>query len=379
MAGIYLHIPFCIHKCFYCDFYSIGKKAVSNDFIDAICNEIKLRANCSDWKDLKFNTVYFGGGTPSLMTPEQTEKIVSSLYRYYCINEEAELTIECNPGSAELQFLKEYRKLGFNRLSLGVQSFNAEELIFLERVHSADEAQSAYNKAQESGFDNIGIDLIFGIPGQTIQTWNISLERAINIYPKHLSVYNLTYEMGTPLYIAQEKGKVIKADEGIEEEMFYIAHNKLVNAGYLHYEISNYCLPGFQSKHNSNYWNHSKYLALGPSAHGFTGKERYWNIASLNKYIKLCLSEELPESGREQISDEDKINEIIMLGLRALNLDLSQLNNLIDSKNSQDILKYLRILENNKILVIENDIVRLTQSGMLLSNEIAAKIASFIS
>ena len=327
---------------------------------------------------MHYDTVYFGGGTPSLLTPSQTEKILSHIRSYYQISDNAEITIECNPGTAEIKFLKEYAEQGFNRLSLGVQSFNDGELKFLQRIHAAAEVYSAYNMALSAGFDNIGIDLIFGIPEQTLESWQHSLFSAVSLKPSHISAYSLTYEQGTPLFKAYQRGIIKTANEILEEEMFLLAHGYLESAGYEHYEISNYSLPGRRSRHNSNYWNRTEYLALGPSANGFDGSSRYWNYSDTERYAKMCLSAELPVEGSEFISTNELIEEIIMLGIRSLNMDLSKLQRLMGNSSFVQVCKYLNELMNSGIIHIDGDIAALTPSGMLLSNEITGKLFSLI-
>jgi len=313
--GLYLHIPFCQKKCSYCDFYSIESTEHIDRFVEMLQREIRLRAALYDGSP--FTSVFFGGGTPSLLRPEDMRAITGLLREAFVFADDAEWTMECNPGTVTLERLREYRQSGINRLSFGVQSFQASELAFLDRIHDADQAVEAMRLARTAGFDNVNMDLMFAVPGQTIETLADNLRRMVELQPDHISAYSLIYEQGTPLYTDLLKGRVKPLPEETDVEMYNLVITTLRSHGYEQYEVSNFARPGRRCRHNLTYWHGEPYLAVGPSAHGFIGTTRYWNYRSLTAWTEHVIKGALPEANHEELSEGDLLTEHVFLHLRA--------------------------------------------------------------
>ncbi|MBI3259186.1 MAG: radical SAM family heme chaperone HemW [Ignavibacteriae bacterium] len=316
MFGIYVHIPFCEKKCIYCDFYSIERTEHIASFVDTLCNEITLRAKQSDSYP-SATSVFFGGGTPSLLSPEQLERIITTIRNHYAIDQDAEWTMECNPGTISHESLSGYRNLGINRLSFGVQSFNESELAFLHRIHSPKQAEEAIALARSAGFNNVNLDVMFALPEQTMESWKHTLEKVIALAPEHISAYSLIFEEGTPLFTMLQRGTVHEANEENDAEMYEYAINRFAKAGYTQYEVSNFAQNGRECLHNCTYWCGDDYLAFGPSAHGLTDGTRYWNYRSLTRYTELLTNNELPAANSEKLSLDERMFERAFLELRA--------------------------------------------------------------
>ncbi|MDA3844462.1 MAG: radical SAM family heme chaperone HemW, partial [Candidatus Kapabacteria bacterium] len=315
MSAVYIHYPFCTRKCFYCDFYSVNAPTTQSDYIDILCREIEMR--CSGLGRPLLSSLFVGGGTPSLMSGKDMEKIMNALHSNFTFDEEAELSMESNPASLDLQNLIDYRSAGINRLSIGIQSFIADELIFLQRLHSPNEAEAAFEAARKAGFDNINIDLMFSVPGQTRDTLKYSLEKAIRIAPEHISAYSLIYEQGTPLYKAAEAGTISRVDDDNDAENYELVIDTLTDAGYRQYEVSNFAQPGKECRHNLKYWSGDEYFAFGPAAHGYLNNTRYANIRNLTEYTKMISNTKFPTDSSEILTTENKLAEAIFLGLRS--------------------------------------------------------------
>ncbi len=314
--GLYLHIPFCERKCGYCDFYSVTALSRKSLFVQMLIAEIKLTAESISRENI-FDTVYFGGGTPSLLTPGELESILRTLRLGFNFASDCEITLEVNPGTVVESYLREYRTLGINRLSIGIQSFNDHELKLLERIHSAEEALRTFDVARTAGFENIAIDLIYALPGQTAADWQRSMQKAIALNPEHISAYNLIFEEGTPFYSRKEKGLLKPKGETEELNFFLLTNEFLGDHGYQAYEVSNYaCDPRFFSRHNYKYWRHVPYLGFGPSAHSFWQGERRANVRSLLQYLSFLQKGKLPVGFRETIDDKTEEFEHIFLRLR---------------------------------------------------------------
>ncbi len=376
--GIYIHFPFCIHKCFYCDFYSVENIKLIDGFIKNLLTEIELRSNLLGNQKFKVDTIFFGGGTPSIINPSNLEKILNKINLYFEIVAGAEITLECNPGTVEIKFLEDYYKMGINRISFGVQSFIDSELKFLERIHSSQEAVIAYQIARKVGFDNISLDLIFSLPNQELDNWKYSLDRAIELNPNHISAYNLIYEPGTPLNINYEKGKIIKNSDDKDVEFYDITTSKLGETGFEQYEVSNYAKKGKYCKHNLKYWNCDEYFSYGPSAVGIVNKERYKNISSLSKYQNKIKQGNLPIEYVEEMTLNISIFERIFLTLRALGLNLQDFQNDfgIDLMKIAD--KEINLFIINKFMFIENQTLKLTAEGYFVGDDITLKLADTI-
>ena len=313
MAGIYIHIPFCKQRCKYCAFYSSTLYNIRNEYVGALCKELKERKEYL--KGELVETIYLGGGTPSTLTMEQLNAICQTIYDIYPVAKEAEITIECNPDDLTPEFLEQLRELPFNRISMGVQSFNDAQLKKLGRRHTAESARQAVLNARAAGYSNISIDLMFALPGSTTNEWMHDLKSAIELRPDHLSAYNLMYEEGTPLYNALQRGEITELSEEENVEQFCMLINEMKAAGYRHYEISNFALPGKESRHNSSYWNDTPYLGCGAAAHSYDGASREWNIADVKSYIKGI------ENGKriyeiENLTEEERYNDAILTRLR---------------------------------------------------------------
>ena len=312
-AGIYVHIPFCERKCRYCDFYSETDTQKIQSFLDALKKEMQL----TSVPDLKSDTLYIGGGTPSLLTPKQMGKIVDWAALCFNLGASSEMTLEINPATASTRDLQDYAAFGFNRINIGVQSFNDQNLAFLGRKHDSQQALAAVRAAKEAGFNNIGIDLIYGLPDQTAASWKKDLMQAIRLAPKHLSCYILTYEPHTRLYQDMDAGSVTPLSDLHTAEMFRMTHDFLGAAGYEHYEISNFARGSrWRSVHNQKYWNFVPYIGLGPDAHSFKNPQRWWNHRSLDHYIEDTLQGIAPRSEEEELTNEQQMIEALYLGLR---------------------------------------------------------------
>lgn len=331
MTGVYIHIPFCKSRCRYCDFFSTTMLDRREAYVEAVIREASLLSQSdilSPKGERNIRTIYFGGGTPSLLEPEQIERILNSLAPFgervpQSGGKGAEITMEANPGDLTIEKLRGLREVGINRLSIGIQSFNDTLLQRIGRRHQAAEAIEAVRMAREAGFDNLSIDLMYGLPGQTMADWQANVAQALALRPEHISAYCLIYEEGTPLYRMREEGVVAETDEETANEMVAYLNEQLRSAGYMHYEVSNYCLPGRESQHNSSYWEDIPYIGLGAGAHSYDGRKRWWNVSDIERYIEGTRNQEPgtrnQEPGirtEEELTDEDKRIERIMLGLR---------------------------------------------------------------
>ncbi len=391
-CALYIHFPYCKHKCIYCDFYSITVLKSKKLFVHSLLKEIQLYKSTPPFYMNSFSTLYFGGGTPSLLSPEEFTLILNTIKTSFQLDGDAEISIEANPGTAPEKNLIAYKKAGINRLTLGVQSLHDGELKRLTRIHSSTGAVKAFHSARQAGFDNLGIDLIFGIPGQLLLSWRETLTKAVDLQPQHVSMYGLTYESGTPLTRAAEKGELSKCDEELERDMYLTGIEFLEKAGYEHYEISNFALPGARSRHNQKYWDGSFYLGFGPSAHSYDGGHRWWNAANVENYIKTLTKDQLPVEKKERLAKNQKLEELILLGLRRVEgLRLAEWK----QKSKQDLLQQAeRILtllggfettippfkpsKTGKLLTICNQSLCLTREGLLLYDKICEKLLEII-
>ena len=313
LAGIYLHIPFCIKKCPYCDFYSITDQSLKQPFVETLIREMQMASS----HPFLFDTLYFGGGTPSVLKPENIGRIIENAYGLFNISTDTEITIEVNPGTVTPEKLKEYQTIGINRINIGVQSFQDANLDFLGRIHSTNDSNKTIKWARKAGFDNVGIDLIYGIPGQTKKTWLSDLRKAVEFEPEHLSCYILTYEKGTPLDRERQQGRFKPASGSLLAELFETTIEYLTAHGYVQYEISNFAKNASKiSRHNFKYWSFSPYLGFGPSAHSFIEPRRYWNCRSVKKYIENVKEGRVPIEEKEILSKEQRMMEMVYLGLR---------------------------------------------------------------
>ena len=313
MAGIYIHIPFCKQRCNYCAFYSTTLYNIKEEYVNALCKELLMRKDYVAGDVI--STIYFGGGTPSTLTIEQLERVCSTIYSTYPIAENPEVTIECNPDDLTPEYLERLKELPFNRISMGVQSFNNIQLKRLGRRHTAEGAHIAVANARAAGYNNISIDLMFALPDSTFLEWQHDLESAIALKPDHLSAYNLMYEEGTPLYRALQRGDFNELGEDENVKQFGMLIEAMKGAGYRHYEISNFALPGKESRHNSSYWNDTPYIGCGAAAHSYNGTSREWNIADIKTYIE-GINGEKRNFEIEHLTEEERYNDTILTRLR---------------------------------------------------------------
>jgi len=313
MRGIYIHIPFCRKACRYCDFYFSVSLHYLDDFVDALVKEIRQKGESNAGHNLE--TLYLGGGTPSLLSAPQLEKILKAIHSYHTFQENPEWTIECNPDDLDMTTIKKLRQLGFNRLSIGVQSFHERDLEIMRRTHTAEQAEASVRQASSEGFDNITMDLIYGIPGQSSAEWEENIEKALSLPVSHLSAYHLTFEPGTVFDHWRKKGKLLPVPEEESVEQYRILREKLLSAGFDHYELSNFGRKGIVSKHNMLYWSGQSYLGLGPSAHSYDGMRRSWNISALKKYMDhINTGEDIGET--EHLTSKELYHDYLITSLR---------------------------------------------------------------
>lgn len=377
LPGIYIHIPFCQAKCGYCDFYSIEDNSLTSSFIDALIQEIKLTATHLP-VDTNFDTIYIGGGTPSLLPSESLYKIINVLSNYFTFDKDCEITIEVNPGTVNLPKFKQFSGLGINRVSLGIQSFIDEELQILERIHSVTDAEKAIEDSKKAGFENINLDLIFALPNQSLKNWSYTLNKSLSFNPEHLSIYNLTFEPGTPFFSKLQNGQFVHFDDECEGEFFNLAHLMLGKAQYLHYEVSNYAKSeDCVSRHNYKYWYHAPYFGFGPSAHSLWDNNRWSNVASVTEYIAQLNQNNLPRSMNEKLKNSQLIFEHIFLALRTYRgLHLYNFKNRFGIEFLSAYGAETVNLIDQQLAVIENDYFKLTEKGMLVCDEILPAFAT---
>ena len=343
MAGLYVHIPFCQSKCIYCDFYSMPDRLhQATEYVDALLIEAEARRE--ELKGEPITTVYVGGGTPSLLSEMLMEKLVTGLGRIFDMSRVEEFTIEVNPDDVHVDYIRFLRSIGVNRVSMGVQSFRDEDLRLINRRHHAAQAISAVEAISAAGIENVSIDLIYGIPGQSEEDWKMNVEKAISLKVKHISAYSLMYEHGTRLTAMRDKGLVEEVAEESVASMYDILVRELHNADYQHYEISNFCLPGYQSRHNSSYWNLTPYLGLGVAAHSYDGSVRRYNPSHLQDYLQAMKSHQ-PFAKAEQTTEPERYDEYVMLRLRtASGLGIEALQEMFSPKFSDFFIRKAKVL-----------------------------------
>lgn len=384
MAGIYIHIPFCKQRCIYCDFYSTTSQEKENRYIEAVCTELELRKQSLPDP---VHTIYIGGGTPSLLNPVSVKQLKDCIDRNYRVMPDLEFTVEANPDDISPEWLEAMSRTGVNRISMGVQTFHDGHLKLLRRRHNSERAIQAVHLCQEHGFRNISIDLIYGLPEQTLEEWKADVAQAIALNVQHLSAYALIYEENTALWRMREQNKVQEADEELSLSMFEYLITELKNNGFEHYEISNFGLPGFHSRHNSSYWNDTPYLGCGASAHSFIGMERMYNTANIDHYIKdimRCREENLPYNEVchcEVLDRYEHYNDRIITGLRtAAGLDLEKLEQDFGTELKNYCLKMAAPhLKENTLQITEKNghpqgVLKLSHRGLFLSDGIMSDL-----
>jgi oxygen-independent coproporphyrinogen-3 oxidase len=371
MAGIYIHIPFCKQACHYCDFHFSTSLKYKDELLQALIKEIKLQKDYLAGETIE--TIYFGGGTPSLLSESEVALIINTITGIHTVATDAEITLEANPDDLDKAKLQSLRHTPINRFSIGLQSFFDDDLQWMNRVHRAAEAEASVKRAQDMGFENLTVDLIYGYPLLTDQKWKFNLDKVFELGVPHISAYSMTVEPQTALasFIRKKKQPAMN-DEQSATQFVYMTDAMLLN-GFEHYEISNFCKPGFYSRHNSNYWKGVKYLGIGPSAHSYNGEVRQWNIANNTKYIEAIITDKLPAE-LEVLTEADRLNEYIMTSLRtSWGLDLDKLNTIAAASADQLLIaadKYF----NKEWITKNNNIIYLTQKGKLYADHIASEL-----
>ncbi|MFZ2339367.1 MAG: radical SAM family heme chaperone HemW [Bacteroidales bacterium] len=372
MAGIYIHIPFCRKLCSYCDFYHLISQSDNKQYVDILNREAFMRRDYLGNQTV--STIYIGGGTPSVLQPSEIKSILDNISRNFRVDEDPEVTIELNPDDITDEFLNGLKKTIVNRISIGIQSWREQDLKFMNRRHTASAAAIALDKIFDAGYNNVTIDLIYGIPGMLTSDWASNLDISFSYAIKHLSAYHLTIEPGTMLGKMKEKGALSEIDEDESASQFQLLIEKAGAAGFIHYEISNFGLPGFLSVHNSNYWKQVSYLGLGPSAHSFNGYSRQWNVRDVKKYIKAvdsgCLDFDM-----EELDKKTRFNEYIMTSLRTMwGISLDYVEEAFD-KEGYDYIKNLsgKFIDYG-LMKQEKKTLVLTNQGKMISDNIISEL-----
>jgi oxygen-independent coproporphyrinogen-3 oxidase len=371
----YLHIPFCEKKCIYCDFYSIEDLRSQSSFVSLLEREIGLKsAAYPEYKGRELKTIFFGGGTPSLLSPDELGRIVQSLKDQFTFASDIEFTLECNPGTITSEKLEGYKALGANRLSFGVQSFHADELEFLSRIHDASQAREAIRLAREVGFENVNLDLIFALPNQTKEKLQYSLEEALKLETDHISAYNLIVEEGTPLNRMVRLGQVGEMESDKAADLFAFVQEILTNCGFEQYEISNYARSKEKRcKHNLVYWDgFADYISFGPSAHEFLHGTRSWNVSSLERYSEFIVKNEMPRINSETLNQDERRTEVLYCQLRSIGIDLGR----FEREFGEDLLFHSEIehLRNEGMVDLRDSFLHLTEKGYRYCDAIVVRL-----
>jgi oxygen-independent coproporphyrinogen III oxidase len=371
MAGIYLHIPFCRQACHYCDFHFSTSHKNKDEFVLSLFKEIELRRDYLQGE--KIDTIYFGGGTPSLLSADEIARIIDRLQQFHDLSGVKEVTLEANPDDLTATYLRKLRHTAVNRLSIGIQSFRDQDLKLMNRAHDSKQAQRCVPEAADIGFENVTIDLIYGIPGLSQSDWQRNLETALLLPINHLSSYCLTVEPKTALAFQVNKGKVpaVNDDEAADQFDYLISFTEA--AGMPWYEVSNFAKPGFESKHNSSYWTGARYLGLGPAAHSFNGKNRSWNVKSNAGYIQQ-INENILPSEEETLTAEERFNEVVLTSLRTRKgLTLADIRKYGNENTLKSILEIARKKADRELLELGDEKIVLTRKGLLFADAIASE------
>jgi oxygen-independent coproporphyrinogen-3 oxidase len=372
MAGIYIHIPFCTQACHYCDFHFSTNQVKRLEIIKAMEREISLQKEYLEGEEIQ--TVYFGGGTPSLLSESELDIVLQAIHKNFSLSPTRELTLEANPDDLTREKLREFKKAGINRLSIGIQSFDDGILKLLNRVHDSGMAKSSVNNAHEAGFNNLSVDLIYAIPQQDDNRWKKNIDEVLILKPKHISAYALTIEEKTVFGHWAAQGKIKAVDDDLAAIQLQILVDFLEKGNYEQYEVSNFSQPGFQSLHNSNYWKDKKYLGVGPSAHSYNGVSRQYNMSNNRGYLNSILDHKIPAT-LEILTREDKINEYLLTTLRtSWGTNLAKLRRDFGVDLETNHSAYIRSLQENKLAILENHTLLLTKAGKLLADKIASDL-----
>lgn len=371
MAGLYVHIPFCASRCIYCGFYSTTLPALITDYLSATGREMQLRKH---YLDEPVSTIYLGGGTPSQLSPHQTEQIFCDIDRTWGLAHAEEVTMECNPDDVTEEYAAQVAALPINRISLGIQTFSDERLRFLHRRHDTRQARRAVELLRKAGFDNISIDLMFGFPGETLNEWRDDIRQALQLDVEHISAYSLMYEEGTVLFRMLETGKIDELDDEISKNMYELLVGELEQNGYEHYEISNFAKPARRSRHNSSYWKGIPYIGIGAAAHSYDRTSRQWNIADIQQYIRginngSCVFE------REKLDLRTRYNDMITTALRTCEgISMSLVRKDFGENYARYLLESAEKSIAQRLLTLDDDHLRLTREGVFVSNDVMSDL-----
>ena len=368
--GLYIHTPFCLSKCAYCDFYSVTETEKIPLFITSLIREMEMYRGVFG----RFDTIYLGGGTPSLLGADQTGQIIDTLHETFLFSDDTEVTIEANPGDLTREAASSLRATGINRINIGVQSFDDGTLALLGRRHGAQEAISAIENVRGAGFDNVGLDLMYGVPGQEFRSWLETLHTALSFAPEHLSCYQLTLEPSTPLGLKYRSGEFVPPDDDLLYDLFMKTSETLEEEGYVHYEVSNFARgEEWMSRHNSKYWDHTPYLGLGPAAHSFSGARRWWNHRCLDRYIEEIGRNMPPIGGSEILTSEQLLLESLYLGLRTKRgIDLEEFWERYRYDLLQERHGLLNIIQEEGLITIWDNHIYPTRRGLAMSDSLSS-------
>ena len=371
MAGIYIHIPFCKQACHYCDFHFSTSLKKKDELVNALTKELEIRKE--EFKNTTVETIYFGGGTPSLLSNDELQFIIDAVYKYYQVSEDPEITLEANPDDLSKDRIVKLSKSRINRLSIGIQSFFGDDLKLMNRAHNANEAKACLEEATKH-FNNISLDLIYGIPGASNEQWLKNIEMALSFNVPHISSYALTVEPKTALASFIKKGEIDDVNDEQAHEHFHLLKDKLEASAFVHYELSNFGKDGYFSKNNSAYWQGKSYLGIGPSAHSFNGKQRGWNVKNNSKYIKSIERNELPIE-IETLTETDQYNEYVMTGLRTIwGVSIKKVENDFGLDYKDYLIEQAEVFINQQLLYIDKAHLRVTKKGQFLCDGIASEL-----
>ena len=372
MAGLYIHIPFCTKRCLYCDFFSNTEMKYKEPYLSAVIRELELRKDYLEGEPVE--TIYFGGGTPSQLQAADFSRIFEAIHRLFDVSPCAEITLEANPDDMTPGYVVGLQTLPFNRVSMGVQSFKEEDLRFLNRRHNREQALLAVDLCKKNGLENISVDLIYGLPGQTLEEWKQNLDTVIHLNIPHISAYHLIYEEGTALYKLKEAGKITPVDEDLSVALFTSLIDQLTANGYLHYEISNFARPSMLSRHNSSYWIGKKYLGIGPSAHSYNGQNRQWNISSLPGYLQ-AIDKGVPDIEIENLDINTRYNDFIITGLRTMwGIKFNEIQQQFGKDKLIYCQKQAAPYLKQGLLIEKDDTLTLSRNGIFISDSIMSDL-----
>lgn len=371
-AGLYVHVPFCASKCRYCDFNSyLADRTAVESYLRAVRLEMALYSTWSELDEARFTTLYVGGGTPTILPPAELAELVAAARSFARLGPRSEVTVEANPGTVDASGLARLKAAGANRLSLGVQSFRPELLRVLGRIHTVDDIVAGFEAARNAGFRNVNLDLMFGLPGQTLAQFQQTVERALELGPEHLSCYSLIIEDGTPFAFMHEAGRLALPDEDIQLAMYQWAIARLVQAGYEHYEVSNFALPGRRCQHNETYWRNEWYLGLGPGSHSHWGSERFANVHKPAEYSRTLRQGELPVAERFSLSCIEQMDETLMMSMRLLGgISEERFVRRFGKRLSQEYGPQIESLVNLGLVTYDGKVLRLSRKGLFLGNQV---------